>query len=304
MRRTFTGNPCRVSSRRAGAVAVAGLACGVALGAAPAALALDKQGSAHGGAVGGQDTGFAVSGTLSAGVSPYNPTYAARPDNSGHALMRYAAHLDVDLLGRRLSVPLDVNFLSDRDRGGGRALLPSELDLITGLTSTWEAGSGAVEVGARVEHDRAIDRTAAAQTYADVRARYLFASGDRFPAVSAALGGGGFAGHVTLGWFAYNKNYFARPENTGLALFRYTLHFEVSAWHDRLALGVDGTFFTDRRASNVVRPSELDLTPALIARFRSVEAQLAYERDMPLDRGGLVQHFVYLLVGWNFSLPW
>ena len=45
----------------------------------------------------------------------YNPTYAARPDNTGLALMRYAGHRDVDLIGSRLSIPIDINTFTDRE---------------------------------------------------------------------------------------------------------------------------------------------------------------------------------------------
>ena len=58
------------------------------------------------------------------GTALYNPTYAARPDNTGHALMRYALHADVDLLGAKLSAPLDLNLFSDRDRRGALAFSP------------------------------------------------------------------------------------------------------------------------------------------------------------------------------------
>ena len=40
----------------------------------------------------------------------------------------------------------------------------------------------------------------------------------------------------------------------------------------------------------------------LILHWRSLEAHLAYERDMPLDRPGFVQQFVYLLAAWSFDL--
>ena len=74
------------------------------------ARALDKQGSAHGGAAAGvEESGVGVSGALMLGVSLKNDSYAARPDNTGLALMRYAAHADVDVIGRKLSFPLDVN---------------------------------------------------------------------------------------------------------------------------------------------------------------------------------------------------
>src|SRR5262245_49330912 len=109
--------------------------------------ALDKQGSAHGGSVAGASEGFAVTGSLLTGVSLYNESYAARPDNSGLALMRYAAHVDVDIIGRRLSVPIDVNMFSDKERAGVAKLAPSELDVISGVTSTWALGPGAVEIG-------------------------------------------------------------------------------------------------------------------------------------------------------------
>jgi hypothetical protein len=266
------------------------------------AQAMDKQGSAHGGDVGGDTGGFGISGALMVGTSIYNPTYGARPDNSGLALMRYAAHADVDLLGRRLSIPLDVNLFSDRTLDGIEKLKPTELDLIGGLTSTWGVGRGAVELGARFEHDRSLDRPDGRQSYADVRARYLYSLGSYFPGLGPALHDGDVGGWATLGCFAYNPSYYARPDNTGKAFLRYGLHSEVSGWGDHLALGVDATMFTDRTAPNPLRPSELDLTPELILRHRTVELHLAYERDMPVDRGGLVQHFVYVLGSWSFTL--
>ena len=76
-------------------------------------------------------------------MSIYNPSYAARPDNTGLALFRYAAHFDFDLIGRRLSIPLDLNMFTDRLAiGFARKPVPSELDVITGVTSTWRAGPG------------------------------------------------------------------------------------------------------------------------------------------------------------------
>src|SRR5215475_6373651 len=129
------------------------------------ARALDKQGSAHGGQVAGSDRGFAVSGSLLAGVAAYNPTYAARPDNTGLALGRLASHFDVDLIGSRLSIPIDINVFTDRLRPGLEKLLPSELDVIGGVTSTWPVGPTAVEVGARLEHDRPVDHGNFTQSY-------------------------------------------------------------------------------------------------------------------------------------------
>lgn len=285
---------------RAGARLALALAASVSAAPRPVS-ALDKQGSAHGGEVGGQDGGFHVAGSLISGIALYNPTYAARPDNTGRALLRYATHVDVDLVGRKLSIPLDVNLFTDRERRGAGLFAPSEIDLIGGLTSTVDAGPGALEFGARVEHDRPADRGGFSQTYVDARTRYLYSFARLLPGLRPALADGDLSGWVTLGWFAYNPTYAARPDNSGKAFLRYALHTEASAFGDLVSLGVDGTFFTDR-TTNVVRPSELDLTPELIVRSPPFEIHLAYERDMPLDRGGLVQSFVYALGVWNFDL--
>ena len=283
------------------------LVCAAAILAATPARALDKQGSAHGGDIEGATSGFAFGGSASLGVSIINPSYAARPDNTGLALFRYAAHFDLDLIGRRLSIPLDLNMFSDRTAvGTARKLVPSELDVITGVTSTWRLGPGALEGGARVEIDGTLDLggyvgpTRQRQTYADVRARYLYSLAAIAPSVAPALRGGDVSGWLTLGWFAINRSYFARPNNTGLALFRYAAHAEISFWNEHLAIGLDAIFFTDKLAANVFRPTELDFTPELIFRHERYEVHLAYERDMPVDQDSLVQQFIYLLASVSF----
>jgi hypothetical protein len=81
---------------------------------------------------------FNVTGALLVGVSAYNPSCGAQPDNSGLALMRCAAHLDVELLGRHLVVPLDITVFSDGTARGLRKDAPSELDVVGGLLSAWE----------------------------------------------------------------------------------------------------------------------------------------------------------------------
>ena len=268
---------------------------------ASSSLALDKQGSAHGGAVGDQNTGFNFSGALMLGVSLYNPSYAARPDNTGLALLRYGGHFDVDLLGRLLSIPIDVSFFTDSTRLGGLVLLPTEFDFITGVTSTFAVGPGDLEVGARVEHDRPVDMGTFTQTYVDARARYLYSFARFVPGLAETLKGGDLNGWITLGGFLFNPTYAARPDNTGLALLRYAVHAELSTFDDLLSLGLDATMFTDRLV-NVVRPSELDFTVDLIFHKGDFEVHLAYERDMPVDGPGLVQQFVYVLGVWSFDL--
>jgi hypothetical protein len=280
---------------------IAALACAL-LVSATEAHALDKQGSAHGGDVGQSPDGVQVSGSASLGLALYNPTYAARPDNSGKALARYALHIDIDLIGAKLSIPIDLNTFTDRERSGARKLLPTELDLIGGLSTTWQLNKAlAMEGGARVESDRAIDRAGDSQTYVDLRSRLLFSVVALAPQVDRWLGGGDVSGWLTLGVFAYNPTYYARPDNTGLALMRYAPHLEVSFWRERLSLGIDATMFTDRQGQ-VFRPSELDLTPDVALHLGEIEVHLAYERDMPLDRGGLVQHWVYTTLVYGFRV--
>jgi len=268
------------------------------------ALALDKQGSAHGGKVGEREEpeGFNVSGAAMLGLALVNPSYAARPDNTGLALMRYALHLDIDLIGRKLSIPVDVNLFTDRQRRGALKFSPTELDIITGLTTTQKLVRGLdAEVGARVEHDRPLDRGVFTQTYADVRTRLLYSLGEVVPSLKRDLVDGDITGFATFGWFALNPTYAARPDNTGNALFRYAGHAQLSVWKNRVSLGFDATFFTDRRTS-ALRPSELDATYEIIGHLGSYELHLAYERDMPIDRGGYVQDFIYALFVCNFDL--
>jgi len=269
---------------------------------ATTALALDKQGSAHGGQLVSTSRDFNVSGALMLGFAPYNPSYAARPDNTGLTFLRYGAHVDVDLLGPLLSIPLDVNFFSDRERPGLLVVAPSEFDVIAGVTSTFMAGPGALELGARVEHDRPVDEGVFTQTYVDARARYLYSVAALVPGLADALREGDISGWATLGWFVVNPTYAARPDNTGLAALRYALHTELSTFSDRVSLGLDGTFFTDRTSSNVLAPTELDFTAELIFHAQPIEVHLAYERDMPLGAPGLVQQFIYVVAVYSFDL--
>jgi hypothetical protein len=194
-----------------------------------------------------------------------------------------------------------VNFFTDRERPGLQLIAPSEFDVITGLTSTLPVGPLGLELGARVEHDRPVDRGAFTQTYVDARARLLYSLAAISPAAANALQRGDVSGWLTLGWFIVNPTYAARPDNTGLALLRYAVHSELSLFDDRVSVGLDGTFFTDRTAS-ALRPSELDLTAELILHAPPIEVHLAWERDLPLDRAGLVQQFVYVLVGVSFDV--
>jgi hypothetical protein len=264
--------------------------------------ALDKQGSAHSGQLAGEDSGFELSGSTLLGAALYNPSYAARPDNSGRALMRVAQHLDIDLIGERLDIPIDLNLFTDRTLSGLNRFRPSEFDVIAGLASTWPLGEAlAVEFGARGERDMPLDRAGLVQQYIDTRLRLIYSLHHVWPTLWNALAGGDVSGAWTLGWFALNPSYAARPDNSGLALLRFGDYTEVSTLGGRLAFGCSTTLFTDRRTA-WLRPSELDLVPEVITRFGKFEVHLAYERDMPVDRSGLVQSLVLAHLLWNFSL--
>ncbi len=269
---------------------------------APLALAQGAQEGTRSSALDLETRGFNLSGALQFGVAPVNLSYGAYPDNAGLALFRYAAHADMDLVGQRLTVPLDVTLFTDGTSAGIGTLSPTEFDVVTGLHSTWVVGPGLLELGTHFEHDRPVGVSGFTQTYVDVRARYLYSVGTTFPSVARALRDGDISGWVALGWFVWNPTYAARPDNTGVALFRYVAHAELSIWHDHLSFGLEGTMFSDRRADNPVVPSELDLTLELIGRLQPFELHLAVERDAPVARSGPEQVYAYALAVWAFDL--
>lgn len=263
--------------------------------------ALDKQGSAHGGSVEGPETGMAFSGSALLGAALYNPSYAARPDNTGLALGRFAAHADLDLVGHRLSIPLDANFFTDQTAAGLGVLNPTEFDFIGGVTSATGLSRGtALELGIRYERDMPLDRGTYIQQYADARLRLLFSLGEISPYLRAWLSGTNLNGALTFGVFAFNPTYAARPDNTGLALFRLAGHAEWSLLSEHLVVIADATFFTDRERAATL--TELDWTLGLSGRFTPFELGVAYEHDMPLDRSGLIQQFVFSYLSYTFEV--
>ena len=69
-----------------------------------------------------------------------------------------------------------------------------------------------------------------------------------------------------------NSTYFARPDNTGLALFRYAVHVEISGLDDHLALGLDAIMFTDKLASNVFARASSTSRPRSSAASRATRS--------------------------------
>ena len=56
----------------------------------------------------------------------------------------------------------------------------------------------------------------------------------------------GLTAYAGLGWLFHNQQYFARPDNTGRALFRYVAHFDLDLYKQKLVLFGDVNMFTDR----------------------------------------------------------
>src|ERR1700688_1952274 len=85
-------------------------------------------------------------------------------------------------------------------------------------------------------------------------------------------------GYLYFGDFVSNPSFAARPDNSGLVLLKYGLHLDLQpiTW---LTFSYDSNFFSDKRASNEVRPSEWDNHIALAAQWKAVEVSIHYERD-------------------------
>ena len=226
------------------------------------------------------------------GAFANNPSFAARPDNTGLVGMRYMLHLETDLYKQYLTFYTDQNFFSDRTNGW--------IEL-----SEWDgtyAFTGVVDhFGWRLQYERdaPLDRTGLIQAYADglVTAKLQSAQDMAwwrriFPNQSLTMYGG-------AGWLFHNSNYFARPDNTGRALFRYVAHADLDLYKNKVVLYGDVNMFTDRENGNQAKPTELDWIVGLALRWRQTELAIYHEQDQPLDRAGLVQK--YLAVQFRFS---
>jgi hypothetical protein len=283
----------------------------VTLAAAPAA-ALNKQGARKARAATDAEPTVDASGSLFGGVFLFNPTYAARPNNSGVALYRFGLHLDVDLYKRWLTLSYDENSFTDGSPGARNPLAPSEYDQIVGLLSTVALPHDLeLTLAAHLEYDlpgaearkeaRPPDyQVGYSQAYVDAYARLGFARGRL--ALFAALGG-----------FLWNPSYASRPDNSGVALLRYVLHGELRLlpW---LAYRLDLNFFTDRDEMPL-SPTECDVTSELGVRLADDwELRFVGEADLPIGAypangpnpanpaPGLRQFYLAGLLQWSFDV--
>lgn len=226
-----------------------------------------------------------------------NPSFTARPDNTGLVGLRHMLHLETDLYKQYLTFYTDQNFFSDRTKGW---ITMSEWDgtyAFTGLIDRW---------GWRLQYERdaPLDKSGLIQAYADTLLTSRFQAMQDFSWWQRAFPKQNLTAYAGAGWLFHNSNYFARPDNTGRALFRYVAHADLDLYKNRVVLYGDMNFFTDREAGNKLNPTELDWIIGLALRFREdMELSLYQEHDQPLDKAGLVQKYTAVQLRYSFDVP-
>lgn len=227
-----------------------------------------------------------------------NPTFAARPDNTGLVGMRYMAHLEMDLYKQYLTFYTDQNFFSDRTNGW---IILSEWDMtyaFTGLIGRW---------GWRLQYERdaPLDKSGLKQAYADVLGTGNFHAAEDLSWWRRYFPHQNVNAYAGFGWLFHNSSYFARPDNTGLALFRYVAHVDFDLYKNKVVLYGDTNFFTDRELDNKLKPTELDWIVGLAFRFKDdYEVSVYREQDRSLDKPGtLIQEYWAVQLRVAFDVP-
>lgn len=228
-------------------------------------------------------------------VFVHNPSFAARPDNTGLVGLRHMLHLETDLYKQYLTFSTDQNFFSDRTNGW---IELSEWDGTYALSGVVEHFSWRLQY----ERDAPLDRRGLTQAYADGLVTAKFQAVQDFPAWQRLLPNQNLTAYAGAGWLFHNSNYFARPDNTGRALFRYVAHADFDLYRNKVVLYGDANMFTDQQADNQVNPSELDWIVGLALRWRTSELAVYMEQNQPLDRPGLVQKYVAVQLRFSFDV--
>jgi len=214
-----------------------------------------------------------------------NTSFRARPDNTGIVKYRYLGHLELQPRWSPVALVLDTNFFTDKERDN--EFRPSEWDQAIGLLYRYEQWAGLL----RYERDMPIDKSGLVQAFAEFQGLWhqdsLLVQDSEF--------------YAALGWLFSTQTYFARPDNTGRALFRYVLHGELPLYWQWLWLIGDTNFFTDRQVSNPIAPSELDWIVGLAVRWESWELLAFQETDQSIDRGGLTQKYFAIQLKWSWE---
>ncbi len=226
-----------------------------------------------------------------------NPTFAARPDNTGLVGLRHMLHLETDLYKQYLTFYTDQNFFSDRTNGW---IELSEWDSTFALTGLVDRFGWRIQY----ERDAPIDKSGLKQSYADTLLTSRFQAAEDVSWWKAIFPNQNLTAYAGAGWLFHNNNYFARPDNTGEALFRYVAHADLDLYKNRVVLYGDMNLFTDREAGNKLNPTELDWIIGLALRFReNMELSVYREQDQPLDKSGLVQKYVAVQFRYSFDVP-
>lgn len=227
-----------------------------------------------------------------------NPTFAARPDNSGLAGLRHMLHLETDLYKQYLTFYTDQNFFSDRTNGW---IELSEWDMtyaLTGLIDRW---------GWRLQYERdaPLDRSGIKQIYGDALLTGRFQASEDLSWWRQHFPNQNLNAYAGFGWLFHNRDYYARPNNTGRALFRYVAHFDADLYKNMVVFFGDFNLFTDRELNNKLKPTELDWIVGLAFRFKDdYEVSVYREQDRALDSPGtLVQEYWAVQLRFAFDVP-
>jgi hypothetical protein len=226
-----------------------------------------------------------------------NPTFAARPDNTGLVGLRHMLHLETDLYKQYLTFYTDQNFFSDRTK---EWIELSEWDgtfAVTGLVNRfgWHI---------QYERDAPLDKSGLIQTYADALLTSRFQAIQDLSWWQRTFPNQNLTAYAGAAWLFHNGQYFARPDNTGRALFRYVAHADLDLYKNKVVLYGDMNLFTDREAGNTLNPSEFDWIIGLALRFREdMELSIYREQDQPLDKPGLVQKYWAVQLRYSFDVP-
>ena len=234
-------------------------------------------------------------GYILTGVFAKNPSFAARPDNSGLVGLRHMLHLETDLYKQYLTFYTDQNFFSDRTNGW---IELSEWDGTYALTGV----VGRMSWRLQYERDAPLDRRGFVQEYADMLLTAKFQAVQDLPAWRRLLPNQNLTAYAGGGWLFHNKNYFARPDNSGRALLRYVAHADLDLYKNKVVVYGDVNLFTDRDGGNQANPTELDWIVGLALRWRTSEVAVYYEQDQPLDRAGLIQKYVAVQYRFSFDV--
>lgn len=235
-----------------------------------------------------------IGGYLLAGAFISNPSFAARPDNTGLVGMRYMLHAETDLYKKYLTFYSDQNFFSDRETGW---IELSEWDQTYGITGTLDHWFWRIQY----ERDAPLDRSGLKQIYADALINFRMRSEEDWAWWRRMFPKNNLTVYAGAGWLFHNNQYFARPDNTGRALFRYVAHFDLDLYKHKFVLFGDVNMFTDREASSVVTPSEIDWILGLAVRWRDYEVALYREQDRPVGQSTLVQEYWAIQLRYAFD---